>query len=121
MGAAVRHPEVPSPRIRPVLSRPKLASRLASKPRPAPGSVTRPDSGFNGMGDAFSALSTLIAGMVVWGAIGYAADHFFGIEPIGIISGVLLGHFAAVYLIYVRTKPQPKATDALQQGQRHAA
>ena len=54
------------------------------------------------MGDAFTALSTIVAGMGVWGAIGYGLDRLLGTEPVLLVIGVLMGHFAAIYLIYVR-------------------
>jgi F0F1-type ATP synthase assembly protein I len=58
------------------------------------------------MGDAFTALSTIVAGMGVWGAIGYGLDRLLGTDPVLLVIGVLLGHFAAIYLVYVRSKPQ---------------
>jgi F0F1-type ATP synthase assembly protein I len=57
---------------------------------------------WQGMGDAWTALSTMIAGIAVWGAIGFALDRAFGIAPVVMVVGVLVGNFAAVYLIYVR-------------------
>jgi F0F1-type ATP synthase assembly protein I len=54
------------------------------------------------MGDAWTALSTIIAGIAVWGAIGFALDRAFGTAPVLMVAGVLIGNFAAIYLIYVR-------------------
>ena len=57
---------------------------------------------WQGMGDAWTALSTIIAGIAVWGAIGFVLDRVFGIAPVLRVVGVRLGNFGAVYLIYVR-------------------
>jgi F0F1-type ATP synthase assembly protein I len=57
---------------------------------------------WQGMGDAWTALSTMIAGIAVWGAVGFALDKVFGIAPVLMVIGVLVGNFAGVYLIYVR-------------------
>jgi ATP synthase protein I len=58
------------------------------------------------MGEAWTVLSTLIAGIGVWGAVGYGLDALFGTKPVIFVIGVLIGHFAAVYLIYVRANQQ---------------
>ncbi|WP_405145222.1 AtpZ/AtpI family protein [Sphaerisporangium sp. NBC_01403] len=50
---------------------------------------------------AWSIPSTLIAGMLVWGGIGWLLDRWTGVGaffPIGVILGVVL----AVYLVYVK-------------------
>jgi F0F1-type ATP synthase assembly protein I len=65
---------------------------------------------WQGMGDAWTALSTIIAGIAVWGAIGYGLDHVFGIAPVLMVIGVLVGNFAAIYLIYTRAVNAEKAT-----------
>lgn len=54
------------------------------------------------MGEAWTALSTLIAGIVVWGGIGYAIDYFAGTRPVLTVIGVLAGNFGAIYLMYVK-------------------
>ena len=64
---------------------------------------------WQGMGDAWTALSTMIAGIVVWGAIGFGLDKVFGIAPVLMVVGVLVGNFASVYLIYVRAVNSEKA------------
>ncbi len=57
---------------------------------------------WQGMGDAWTALSTIIAGIAVWGAIGFALDRVFGIAPVLMVIGVLMGNFGAIYVIYTR-------------------
>ena len=61
---------------------------------------------FRGMeaaqGEGWNALSTLMAGICVWGAIGFGLDHLFGTYPVLTIVGVLAGNFLGVYLIYAK-------------------
>jgi len=68
---------------------------------------------WRGMGDAWTALSTIIAGIVVWGAIGFGLDRLFGTYPVLMVIGVLVGNFAAIYLIYVRALNAEKDTTDL--------
>lgn len=60
------------------------------------------------MGEAWTVLSTLIAGIGVWGAAGYGLDALFGTRPVIFVIGVLVGHFAAVYIVYIRANQQEK-------------
>lgn len=45
------------------------------------------------------AISYLIAGMVVWGGVGWLVDRWLGTEGIAFGIGVVLGGAAGVYLI----------------------
>lgn len=54
------------------------------------------------MGDAWSAVSTLISGVLVWGGIGWGIDHLAGTKPVGFAVGAVVGNFAAIYLIYAK-------------------
>jgi F0F1-type ATP synthase assembly protein I len=54
------------------------------------------------MGEAWSYLSTLFSGVVVWGAIGYGLDKWFGTRPVLFVIGALVGNFAGIYLIYIK-------------------
>ncbi len=97
--AAVRHPREPSPTIREVLTNP----HVSSPPR-------RPDTGWNGLGEAWSYLSTLVSGVAVWGTVGYGLDRWLGTTPVLFVIGALVGNFAGIYLIYLRafgTKRRP--------------
>jgi ATP synthase protein I len=55
---------------------------------------------WQGLGDAWAALSTIISGVVVWGAIGYGLDRLFATRPIFFVIGAVLGHFGGIYLVY---------------------
>ncbi len=57
---------------------------------------------WQGLGEAWTALSTIISGVVVWGAIGYGLDRLFGTRPIFFVIGAVLGNFGAIYLVYKR-------------------
>jgi ATP synthase protein I len=67
---------------------------------------------WQGMCEAWTALSTLIAGIVVWGGIGYGIDRLAGTRPILTVIGVLVGNFGAIYLIYVKYFKQDAPTGA---------
>ena len=92
MPETVRHPRNPSISLRGVLrDRPDRSPRREN---------------YNGMGEAWTALSTIIAGIGVWGAAGYGLDWLFGTKPALFVIGVLVGNFAAIYLIYMRAVRQ---------------
>lgn len=55
---------------------------------------------WQGLGDAWAALSTIISGVVVWGAIGYGLDRLFATRPIFFVIGAVLGNFGGIYLVY---------------------
>ncbi len=57
---------------------------------------------WRGMGEAWNALSTLIAGIVIWGGVGYGIDRLVGTEPVLFVIGVLVGNFGGIYLIYLK-------------------
>lgn len=50
-------------------------------------------------GVGMAAVSYLIAGMVVWGGIGWLVDHFVGTKGIFAGIGAVLGIAGGVYLI----------------------
>ena len=55
-----------------------------------------------GDGIAWSIIGTLLAGVVVWGGIGYLLDRWTGVHDLFAVIGMLLGAAGAFYLIYVR-------------------
>lgn len=57
---------------------------------------------WNGFGEAWAALSTLLAGIGVVGGIGFGLDHLLGTKPVLVAVGVIAGNFAGIYLIYVK-------------------
>jgi F0F1-type ATP synthase assembly protein I len=57
---------------------------------------------WNGLGDAWSALGTLISGIGVWGLAGFGLDRLFGTWPVLFVIGAIMGNFAGIYLMYVK-------------------
>ena len=51
---------------------------------------------------AWSILSYLIAGPLLYGLIGWGLDSWLRTTPIFLVCGLLLGMGAAFYLIYIR-------------------
>jgi ATP synthase protein I len=62
----------------------------------------RPDNAWSGMGTGWSITSTLIAGMLAWGGIGYLLDRLFGIHKVFLPIGILLGGAGGIYIVYLR-------------------
>jgi F0F1-type ATP synthase assembly protein I len=51
---------------------------------------------------AWSIIGTLLAGVLVWGGIGYLLDRWSGMHGVFAAIGAVVGAAAAFYLIYVR-------------------
>jgi F0F1-type ATP synthase assembly protein I len=62
----------------------------------------RPDSAWSGMGTGWSITSTLIAGMLAWGGIGYLVDRVTGLHQVFLPIGIILGGAGGVYIVYLR-------------------
>jgi F0F1-type ATP synthase assembly protein I len=62
----------------------------------------RPDSAWSGLGTGWSITSTLIAGMLAWGAIGYLVDRLAGLHQVFLPIGIILGGAGGVYIVYLR-------------------
>src|ERR1700710_1964072 len=59
----------------------------------------RADSTSSGADEGWAVITTLIAGFVVWGGIGWLLDRWWGttfLTPVGVIVGMALGVFAVV-------------------------
>jgi F0F1-type ATP synthase assembly protein I len=59
----------------------------------------RADSTSSGADEGWAVLTTLIAGFVVWGGLGWLLDRWWGttfLTPVGVIVGMALGVFAVV-------------------------
>ena len=55
-----------------------------------------------GEGMAWSIIGTLLAGVFVWGGIGYLLDRWIGANGLLTAVGAVVGAAGAFYLIYVR-------------------
>lgn len=92
MESTVRHSRRPTPRIREALE----------TPRSTPVVQRNAQSPWNGLGEAWSYLSTLVSGVVVWGGVGFGLDAWLNTRPVAFVVGALVGNFAGIYLIYLR-------------------
>ena len=57
------------------------------------------DSTSNGANEGWAVFSTLLGGLLVWGAIGWLLDHWWHTHvatPIGFLLGMVLGIYAVV-------------------------
>jgi hypothetical protein len=57
------------------------------------------DSTSTGADEGWAVMTTLIGGFVLWGAVGWALDRWFGthfLTPVGLLIGMALGIYAVV-------------------------
>lgn len=57
-----------------------------------------------GIGQGWDMLTEVIAAFVTWGGIGWGLDRWLGTEPWLMVAGLLLGHVASVYLMWLRSQ-----------------
>lgn len=57
---------------------------------------------WSGYGTAYAIIGTLLAGMLVWGGIGFLVDRLVGTEPLFLASGLVVGMAGGIYLVYIR-------------------
>ena len=64
----------------------------------------RPPStdGWGGIGQGWAITSTLIAGILVWGGLGYLVDLWVGTPRVFAAIGILVGAAGGIYLVYQR-------------------
>ncbi len=93
----VRHLPKRSPTIRPALKTnpytPLQLQRAREQGR---------DGSWAGVGDAWTYLTLIISGVVVWGGAGMLLDAWVGTKPVFTIVGALIGNFVGIYGAYVR-------------------
>ena len=53
-------------------------------------------------GEAWNAVSTLLSGLCIFGAVGFALDHAFGTGPVLLVIGLLVGKGLGIYVVYAR-------------------
>jgi ATP synthase protein I len=54
------------------------------------------------MGTGWAISSTLLAGILVWGGLGYLADRLLGTDPVLLATGMVVGAAGSIYLVYVK-------------------
>jgi F0F1-type ATP synthase assembly protein I len=57
---------------------------------------------WSGMGAAWAIITTLLAGILVWGGLGYVLDRQIGTSPVFLLIGMLLGGGVAIYVVIKR-------------------
>jgi ATP synthase protein I len=63
---------------------------------------------WEGYGVVWSIIGTLIAGLAVWGGVGYLVDRLAGFHAVFLPIGLVVGAIAGVYLVIVRYAREPK-------------
>jgi F0F1-type ATP synthase assembly protein I len=62
----------------------------------------RQDDAWSGLGIGWAIVSTLIAGMLALGVVGWLLDMLAGTNHVFLGIGILLGGAAGVYIVYLR-------------------
>jgi F0F1-type ATP synthase assembly protein I len=79
-------------------SRPIYSARsMAGRPNPGD-----PNNLWGGMSTGITISTTLLAGLFVWGGVGWLVDHLAGTGKVFTAIGILLGAALGVYLIYIK-------------------
>lgn len=62
----------------------------------------RHDDAWSGLGTGWAIVSTLIAGMLACGLIGWGIDELVGTNHVFVAIGIVLGGASGVYIVYLR-------------------
>ena len=62
----------------------------------------RPDDAWSGLGTGWAIVSTLIAGMLTLGLVGWLIDMLVGTSHVFLAAGIVLGGAGGVYAVYLR-------------------
>ena len=62
----------------------------------------RPDDPWSGLGTGWAIVSTLIAGMLALGLVGWLVDTLAGTDRVFLGIGIVLGGAGVVYSVYLR-------------------
>jgi ATP synthase protein I len=60
------------------------------------------NNAWTGMGIGWSITSTLLAGMLAVGAIGYAIDRLVGTQHVFTAIGFIVGAAGGIYIVYLK-------------------
>jgi F0F1-type ATP synthase assembly protein I len=65
--------------------------------------MARPGRGdWSGYGTAWAVTGTLLAGILVWGGIGYLLDRLADTGRLFLAIGMVVGVAGGIYLVYIR-------------------
>jgi ATP synthase protein I len=62
-----------------------------------------------GLGIGWAIIATLIAGMLVWGGLGYLVDRLVGTSHVFMAIGTVVGAAGGIYVVYLRFGREPRA------------
>ncbi len=71
------------------------------RPMTSPQPANR-DGGWGGMGTGFTIVSTILAGMLVWGGAGFLIDRLLWSSRALTGLGIVLGAAGGGYIVYLR-------------------
>jgi len=60
------------------------------------------DDAWSGIGVGWSVTATMVAGLLVWGGVGYLVDRLVGTDGVFMALGTVVGAAAGIYLVYLR-------------------
>lgn len=70
----------------------------------------RRDDAWSGLGTGWTIVSTLIAGMLAWGLVGWLADRWIGTDHVLFGIGIVLGGALGIYIVYLRYGKDDRAS-----------
>jgi ATP synthase protein I len=68
----------------------------------APAMGRPPGSAWEGYSTAWGVIATLVAGIGLWGGLGYLADRLLGLRGVFFAVGIVLGAAGGIYIVYLR-------------------
>jgi ATP synthase protein I len=71
----------------------------------------RHDDAWSGLGTGWAIVSTLIAGMLTWGLVGWGIDKLAGTNHVFLAIGIVLGGAGGVYIVYLRYGKDDRGDD----------
>lgn len=73
--------------------------------KPARAAAPIPGARWQGVDQASRAMADILAGLFVWGGVGWLADRWLGFDPWLMSAGIVVGFGGGLYMVWLRTKP----------------
>jgi F0F1-type ATP synthase assembly protein I len=71
------------------------------RPMPSPKPTDRPE-GWGGLGTGWAITTTMLAGILVWGGVGFLIDRLVWSSLVFTAIGIVVGAGAGTYIVYLR-------------------
>jgi F0F1-type ATP synthase assembly protein I len=71
------------------------------RPMPPPKLTGRPE-GWGGLGTGWAITTTMLAGILVWGGVGFLVDRLVWSSMVFTAIGIVVGAGAGTYIVYLR-------------------